>query len=231
MIRYGICTNIDNDCLKAKSSEVISIDGAKDFNCPDCGSELYEVSKPTPKRPKWLKPVAVIALLCLSIGIVWALWKPEPSAKPLSIKIIGLDCQTGVLSLTTTGGDDNVITYEIDGLKSGQESNEFIIPDSMRNDKLLLVYASQNGNKVDTTFTTSCVSKTIVNPGLPRPQNPNPPGVGTSPPRPITWTRVPGSEFCDDLTECVQIYSERNNLGQIRERRIENCADCGAAKK
>ncbi|MFD2570167.1 hypothetical protein ACFSUS_05945 [Spirosoma soli] len=149
------------------------------------------------------------------------------------MKILGLNCQTGVLSLTTTGGDDNAVTYGVDGIKSGQESNEFIIPDSMRNDKRLFVNASQNGNKVETTFTTSCVTappsdSTTVGEGV----GPTGPGEkGAKPPRSITWTRVPGSEFCDDLTECVQVYSERSNLGQVRERRIENCADCGAAKK
>ena len=108
----------------------------------------------------------------------------------------------------------------------------------MRNDKLLLVYAMQNGSRVDTSFATNCVQDTTtivevvdtteINEG---PAEDNSKAGKTKPTRVITWTRVPGSEFCDDLTECVQVYSERNNLGQIRERRIENCADCGAAKK
>lgn len=47
---------------------------------------------------------------------------------------------------------------------------------------------------------------------------------------PVKWTRVAGSEFCIPGT-CFQAYSEIDNLGHTRERKIENCADCQMDEK
>ncbi|WP_247236594.1 hypothetical protein [Telluribacter sp. SYSU D00476] len=61
--RHGKCTNIDDDCLKAKSGDVITVEGANEFICPECRSDLFEVPKPKPSRPKWLVPALLLILL------------------------------------------------------------------------------------------------------------------------------------------------------------------------
>lgn len=226
MIRYGKCTNIDDNCPNAKSGEVIIVEGAKEFVCPSCGEGLFEVPKPEQKRPKWLRPALIIALLCLSASLIWALWPKSPSTTPLSVKQIALNCDTGLLSLSTFGGDQSSITYKVEGISQSTLDNSFTIPDSLRNGGILLIYASQSGRTVDTTFATTCVTP-------PSPYTSTVGGGGSEerPTQYITWTRVPGSEFCVDIPGCVQTYNEINNLGQIRERRIKNCIDCAEANE
>ncbi|MVM36414.1 hypothetical protein GO730_00130 [Spirosoma sp. HMF3257] len=50
-------------------------------------------------------------------------------------------------------------------------------------------------------------------------------------PKPVelTYRKVEGSEFC--ISDCVLSYSEIDNLGHIRERKIENYAKCCPANK
>jgi hypothetical protein len=220
MIKYGICTN-QGYCSIADSSTVTKIEGVREFVCPECHEELFEVKEPKTDYGKWVKPVLVICLLGLIAGLIYFFW-PSSLKAPLSIKVLGLDCQTGVLSLTTTGGNGDSVTYKVEGI--GQDT--FTIPDSLRHDSMLLIYASQGGNTVDTTFTTSCVT-------TPEPTTLTVGGgqsttvsTGNRTPPPITiWTRVPGSEFCEPGT-CMLLYSETDNLGHTRERKINNFAKC-----
>lgn len=58
----------------------------------------------------------------------------------------------------------------------------------------------------------------------------NPPSPIPPPVRPtVTWIRVAGSDFCVD--DCVVEYTEQDNLGHTRVRRIENYAKCCPAAK
>ena len=47
-------------------------------------------------------------------------------------------------------------------------------------------------------------------------------------PTPITYKKVEGSEFC--VGDCILAYSEIDNLGRIKERRIENYDKCCPAE-
>lgn len=42
----------------------------------------------------------------------------------------------------------------------------------------------------------------------------------------IIWTMVEGSGFCDPALDGTFLYTERNNLGQERERKVMNKAGC-----
>ena len=45
----------------------------------------------------------------------------------------------------------------------------------------------------------------------------------------VTWNQVAGSEFC--VGDCIVAYTETDNLGHTRERRIENYEKCCPADK
>ena len=76
---------------------------AEENVCPNCVSSNIREAKKERKGPPWLTPAIIIGVLCLA-GIIW--WWPVPS-QPLLLKVVDLNCQTGVLSLTTIGGDNS----------------------------------------------------------------------------------------------------------------------------
>ncbi|MCK8495897.1 hypothetical protein M0L20_28785 [Spirosoma sp. RP8] len=160
MIRYGICTNTDYNCPNANSGDVIQVDGAQEFICPECKKELFEVSKPPSRYSKWFKPALIVGMLLLLCCLIWAFW-PQPSITTVEVK--SWDCQTGVLSLTSTGGNGDQITYKVEGINMVKSNNEFIIPNAFRNGKVLSVFAIQNGNRVSNSFTTTCINHTSLN--------------------------------------------------------------------
>lgn len=217
-VNYGECIWADE-----KPPREFSLPDSDENVCPNCEKNNIQEA-PKPPGPPWAKIALAVGLLLLLTGAMW-LWGFNRQEKtdekggdstettPLVLMIDDMNCETGVLSLRTLKGDGSPVMFGGEGLKSEQNSSSFVIPKAQRRGKKFMFFAVQSKDTVSLEYTTNC-SKQL------------PP-----PPPPITWTRVPGSEFCDDLTECVQVYSERNNLGQIRERRIENCADCGAAKK
>lgn len=189
---------------------------AEENVCPNCDSSNIREAIIEPKGPSWIIPAIIVGVLCLT-GIIWWLWPPTPPQ--LLIKVVSLNCQTGVLSLTTIGGDDSPVTFEIEDL-GASKNNEFKIPLSQKNGKSFKLFAIQNGVTVDTTYTTHC-------PVPPPPPPPPPPGPHTS--EQNTYKRVKGSEFC--IGECILAYSETDNLGHTRERRVENYAGCCPADK
>ena len=74
MTRYGKCTNIDEDCPKARSGEVIMITGTREFVCPSCHEPLFEVPAPKRKMLLWQKASLIaVGVLALAAGVVWML--------------------------------------------------------------------------------------------------------------------------------------------------------------
>lgn len=78
MTRYGKCTNIDEDCPKAKSGEVIVVTEIKEFICPSCHEPLFEVPAPKQKRPVWQKAALMsVGVLALAGAVAWMLGYPR----------------------------------------------------------------------------------------------------------------------------------------------------------
>lgn len=92
--------------------------------------------------------------------------------------------------------------------KTGEENVINIVP---------VVDVTPKGND-----STNNDTKPQENENDPRPRD-------SSKPLPMTYRKVKGSEFC--VSECVLSYSEIDNLGRIRERRIEDYAKCCTANK
>lgn len=55
------------------------------------------------------------------------------------------------------------------------------------------------------------------------------PKINSKKPLKLTYKKIEGSEFC--VGECTLSYSEIDNLGRIRDRRIENYAKCCSVNK
>ncbi|GAB3695354.1 hypothetical protein GCM10027592_17470 [Spirosoma flavus] len=125
-----------------------------EVECPNCNSTNIK-EKPKPPGPPWPKIAGAIGVLLLISGIIWLLMEPSPDPDPLILNA-SLDCQTRLITLSTTGGNEDSIIYRIEGLSPDQRSNEFIIPDSLRNNKVFLAYAVQNGKEVSKSITSEC---------------------------------------------------------------------------
>lgn len=217
-LNHGECSWADE-----RPPRVFSLSEGEENVCPNC--ESANIKDAVPPKSSSGRIVVIAGALVLLAAITWLIW--FQSQPPLELKA-EMNCETGLITLTSTGGNEEPIAFSADGLSPGQENNTFKVPRNRRKGSTFTFHAEQSGNTVETTFTTSCV--TISKPQPPSPLFvPDPTGNKNNTPV-ITWTRVPNSEFCDDLTECIQVYSEKNNLGQIRERRIENCTECAKAK-
>ncbi len=106
MTRYGKCTNIE-DCPKAKSGEVIVINGTKEFICPSCHEPLFEVSAPKLKRPVWQKAALITAgVLALAGAAAWMLNYPRKPGDPIG------DCDSSCVTVEGSSGTDSVYNYE-----------------------------------------------------------------------------------------------------------------------
>lgn len=193
-----------------------SLPDGEDHFCPNCESANVK-EKPKPPRPPWAKIAGALGLLLLIAGLVWLFWPPN-TPRSLKIEVTGLDCKTGVLSLTTIHGDDSPITFSAEGLSMGQSTPNFTLPKSQRNGQMFTFFAVQNGDTSSVNYSTNCPI-----PPPPPPPPPLPPKVAGA------YRRVEGSEFC--IGDCILAYSETDNLGHTRERRIENYAECCPADK
>ncbi len=84
---------------------------------------------------------------------------PTPPANiALSVAAQPLNCQTGALQLTTTGGDGTPIDYKVPGLRDWDASNTFTVPTYQRNGTTFTVYARQGGREVTSTYTSACLT-------------------------------------------------------------------------
>ncbi|GAB3991937.1 hypothetical protein GCM10028807_23590 [Spirosoma daeguense] len=125
-----------------------------DINCPNCNSTNIK-EKPKSPGPPWKKIAGVIGVLLLILGIIWLIKKPDPDPLVLNAE---LDCQTRLITLSTIGGNEDSIVYRVEGLSPNQRGNEFIIPDSRRNNNVFLAYAVQNGIEVSKSITSECLN-------------------------------------------------------------------------
>ncbi|GEM_PF-4760889 len=160
-------------------------------------------------------------ILCSNSKATIALLIDPPStaaSSQLTITDIEQDCHSGTFTVKTVGGDSSPIMYSIAGLSAGQPSNKLTVPETMRSGKSVTVVAVQNEQRANKQFTTNCTST----PTLVTVERRSTISQRTVVSR--TWTRVAGSNFC--VGSCVLAYTERDNLGNTRERRIENYADC-----
>jgi hypothetical protein len=161
------------------------------------------------------------SILCSNPKATIALLIDPPStaiSSQLTISDIRQDCNIGTLTVQASGGDGSPVMYSVAGLSGGQPGNKLVLPETMRSGKLITVVATQNGQRFSKQFTTNCT---------PIPPQVTVERISTISRRTVvsrTWTRVAGSNFC--VGSCVLAYTERDNLGHTRERRINNYAGC-----
>ena len=68
---YAKCTNIEGDCIVAKSGKLLDFPAGtstEDLTCPECSEQLFEVKAPGPDMGTILKKVLLIALPILLLG-------------------------------------------------------------------------------------------------------------------------------------------------------------------
>lgn len=139
---------------------------------------------------------------------------------PLTLKVVGPDCKTGKLYLTSSGGDGSVIDFSSTGLQRGRNNNEFIIPESKRSGFNLVFNATQSGTAYKIEHKTEC----LKNGGeVTKTDKSNLRKIGDN----GDLTIIKGSEGCDI---CTHYYSATDNIGhtrQILERNSTNCCPCG----
>ncbi|QJD78876.1 hypothetical protein [Spirosoma rhododendri] len=160
-------------------------------------------------------------ILCSNSKATIALLIDPPStaiSSQLTITDIQQNCNMSTLTVQAVGGNGSPIMYGIDGLSSGQLSNKLTLPKDMRNGKSFAVFAMQKGQRVRKQFTTSCP--------LTSPQGTVEESSTISRRTVVSrrWTRVAGSNFC--VGSCILAYTEKDNLGNTRERRVDNYAGC-----
>jgi hypothetical protein len=216
-----ICLN-HGECIWAdeKPPREFSLPEIDENVCPNCGSSNIK-EKPAPPGPPWKKIAAVVGLLLLILGIVWLFIPPDPPPLvPLTIQAES-NCQTRLITLISTGGDGSPITFTVEGLNSVQDS-VFKIPINQPAGSTFTFHAVQSGKTVSFQYRINC---------KPLKFSPGPvdnPGKTTESVSP-KWNRVAGSEFC--VGDCIVAYSEIDNLGHTRERRVENYDKCCPANK
>ena len=217
-MKQYICLN-HGECNWADETppREFSLPDREEHFCPNCESGNIK-EKPKSSGLPWTKIAVAVGLIFILAGLVWLFW--PKTIIPLALQVSLLNCETGTLSLTTTGGDDNPVIFKADGLESKNGKNEFSLPAFKRSGKKIRLYAMQNGVTVDTTYSINCPD--IV-------PFPPPPPPRVDPKVSSSFRKVKGSEFCGD--NCTLYYSEIDNLGHTREKKIENYTECCSASK
>lgn len=89
---------------------------------------------------------------------------PERNTTPpvgnFALTAPGYDCNTGQLTLNTTGGNGTTIDYRIVGLRDWASSNSFTVPTYQRNGTSFTLEARQSGQVITLGFTTACGTTT-----------------------------------------------------------------------
>jgi len=145
----------------------------------------------------------------------------EQQKVPLTLDIKEVNCETGKITLVTTGGDGSSIRFSADGLQKGSHDNEFIIPKSQRKGQVFNFLAIQGEITRKINYTTSCPQ--LVKPTIGRQGK----VVSTLTGINGDLTIMKGSEGCD---LCTRYYSATDNLGRIHEVKEKNsitCCPCG----
>lgn len=79
-----------------------------------------------------------------------------PPVVTLALTTPSYDCNTGQLTVNTSGGNGSFIEYRIVGLRDWSNSNTFIVPSYQRNGTTFTLEARQNRQVFRQTFTTAC---------------------------------------------------------------------------
>ncbi|WP_461081927.1 PA14 domain-containing protein [Spirosoma flavus] len=108
-----------------------------------------------------------------------------PSGGSLAFQIVSYDCNSGVLQYQMTGGDGSPINVVLPGIFAGTMYANNVathtFPSDARQGRSVSGNASQSGNQISISFTTSCnLSSGTSNPPTTSnpPSNPNPPATG-----------------------------------------------------
>jgi|GEM_PF-4568113 len=216
-----ICLN-HGECQWADETpprEFPLVDG--ELYCPNCESTNIREAV-YPSGLPWKKiGVGAAAVLLLGSGIMWAL---TPS--PLGISVES-NCAGNTVTVSMVGGSGKPIIFNSPELGKRQADSIFRIPADKRSGVTLTFWAVQGSDSVKASLVTNC-EKPRPHSGRGREGDPGKP----QPPKPqakenqksVVWNRVKGSEFC--IEDCVVEYTEQDNLGHTRTRKINNYADC-----
>ena len=228
MKKYICLNRIDCSWAEEVPPREFSLPDIDDKVCPNCGSNNIK-EKPLPPGLPWKKIAGIVGLLILVLGVIWFFIPPDPQ---LTIQASS-NCRTRLITLTHSDGDGSPIIYSAEGLNVLKDSI-FKIPSNKSTSSIITFHATQNGKTVDLPYKIECI-------GLPPgpgegggdglvPPSPEPGGSDGQSTKKVRWTRVLNSDFCEPET-CTLIYSETDNLGHTRERRIENYSKCCPANK
>ena len=102
-IVYGICTNTGGrkdgtPCIKCQNKEKQAVRASKEFVCEECGEPLTKVDPPSPKPPKWIYMILVLAVVGGGIGVYFGFFthpKPQHYDVVLSLNKSALTLETG----------------------------------------------------------------------------------------------------------------------------------------
>ncbi|GAB3749345.1 hypothetical protein [Spirosoma pomorum] len=209
-LNHGECSWADE-----RPPRVFSLPEGEENVCPNC--ESTNIKEAIPPKPPGGRIAIIAGTLVLLAAIAWLVW-PEPP--PLELKA-EMNCKTGLITLVSTGGNKEPIMFRADGIVSTDEDNIFMVPKNRRSGTTYTFHAEQSGEIATTNYTTNCQSGGTSSLGDPPPHQP--------PVRPtITWSKINGSDFCVD--DCVVEYTEQDNLGHTRVRKISNYAKCCPAE-
>ncbi len=122
--------------------------------------------------PSWQRNMTGFNLEARQSGVIYSYpgfitdcgGSPPPASTALTFTNPGLDCPTGRLVLTTTGGDGSPVDYRVPGLRDWGSSPVFIVPDYQRTGTTFSLYARQNGNVINMTYTVTCGSGRLATP-------------------------------------------------------------------
>ncbi len=127
------------------------------------------------------------------------------------------DCNTGVLLLSTTGGNGTAIEYRVAGLRDWSANNNFTVPPYQRSGTAFTLEARQSGIVLNTTFNPGAFCAPVTSPDYaplvdfynatngPNWVNKTNWLQGTSP---CNWYGV----SCDGNARVTQLYFSKNNL-------------------
>ncbi|GAB4027389.1 hypothetical protein [Spirosoma koreense] len=204
--------------------EFTLVDG--EVNCPNCNSVNIREAVYPPKVP-WKKIGIAAGALLLILVVVWALIPYPP--KPLQISL-NANCANNTVTVMTIGGDGSPIAFNSPELEKRQIDSVFLIPSQKRSKVTLTFWAVQGIDSVRSSFVTDCEKVDIPPRESGGSRDPRPPGpTEIDNFNSVVWSRVKNSEFC--VSDCVVEYTEQDNLGHTRVRRINNYDKCCPAEK